>query len=226
MQSQRHSAHAAEAGIGHRRPVLNTLGPAHKMKPPHLALAVLLCLAGGSTAFAQDDPAVTSEDDAAVESNDGAGAETDDSAAPSRPAPVQKSAPFKDLPGRWVGEGRIGLKDGKTEKVQCRATYFVNPAGNELKQNIRCASASGKIEVKSLVNSTADGKLNGTWNELVYNLGGGMTGEVTERGLRIVVRAADLTANMDVMVMNDRQIVEIQFFNSTLRGLTLILKKG
>ena len=125
-----------------------------------------------------------------------------------------------------MGEGRIGLKDGKTEKVQCRATYFVNPAGNELKQNIRCASASGKIEVKSLVNATKDGKLNGTWNELVYNLGGEMTGEVTERGLRIVVRAGDLTANMDVIVMNDRQIVEIQFFNSTLRGLTLILKKG
>jgi hypothetical protein len=196
------------------------------MKPAHLTLAVLLCLAGGSAAFAQDDPAVTSEDDAAVESSDGAGAETDDSAAPSRPAPVQKSAPFKELPGRWVGEGRIGLKDGQTEKVQCRATYFVNAAGNELKQNVRCASASGKIEVKSLVNANKDGKLSGTWNELVYNLGGEMTGEVTERGLRIVVRAGDLTANMDVMVMNDRQIVEIQFFNSTLRGLTLILKKG
>jgi hypothetical protein len=129
------------------------------------------------------------------------------------------------LPGRWVGEGRIGLKDGKTETVKCRATYFVNGAGDELKQNIRCASASGKIEVKSLVNAK-DGKLSGTWNELVYNLGGEMTGEVTQRGLRIVVRAGDLTANMDVIVMNDRQIVEIQFFNSTLRGLTLILKKG
>ena len=54
-----------------------------------------------------------------------------------------------------------------------------------------------------------------------------MTGEVTERGLRIILRAGDLTANMDVIsVMNDRQIVEIQFFNSALRGLTLILKKG
>ena len=195
------------------------------MKPAHLALAALLCLAGAGLAFAQGDPAGTSEDDAAIESDDGAGAETDDSAPPPRPAPVQKSAPFKELPGRWVGEGRIGLKDGQTEKVQCRATYFVNPAGNELKQNVRCASASGKIEVKSLVNSK-DGKLSGTWNELVYNLGGEMTGEVTQRGFRIVVRAGDLTANMDVMVMNDRQIVEIQFFNSTLRGLTLILKKG
>lgn len=196
------------------------------MKPAHLVLAALLCLTGASGAFAQDKPGTAAEDEIIVEPDDGAAVQSDDSAAPPRPAAVQKSAPFKELPGRWVGEGRLGLKEGKTEKVQCRATYFVNPAGNELKQNIRCASASGKIEVKSLVNASKDGKLTGTWNELVYNLGGQMTGEVTERGLRIIVRAGDLTANMDVIVMNDRQVVEIQFFNSTLRGLTLILKKG
>ena len=71
-----------------------------------------------------------------------------------------------------------------------------------------------------------NGKLTGQWNELVYNLGGDMTGEVTQRGFRITVRGGDLTANMDVIVMNDRQIVEIQFFNSSVRGLTLVLKKG
>jgi hypothetical protein len=196
------------------------------MKPAHLVLAALLCLTGAGGALAQDKSGSAAENEIIVETDDGAAAPSDDSPEPPRPAAVQKSAPFKELPGRWVGEGRLGLKEGKTEKVQCRATYFVNPAGNELKQNIRCASASGKIEVKSLVNASKDGKLSGAWNELVYNLGGEMTGEVTERGLRIIVRAGDLTANMDVIVMNDRQIVEIQFFNSTLRGLTLMLKKG
>ena len=194
------------------------------MKPTHIALA-LLCIFGGG-ALAQEDTGVAADDEIVVETDDGAAVDNDDKGEPPRPAEVQKSAPFKELPGRWVGEGRIGLKEGKTEKVTCRATYFVNPAGNELKQNIRCASASGKIEVKSLVNASKDGKLSGTWNELMYNLGGEMSGEVTERGLRIVVRAGDLTANMDVIVMNNRQIVEIQFFNSALRGLTLILKKG
>lgn len=188
------------------------------MKLAYLALAFLLCCSGVGGASAQEDPGLPSDDDAAIGTDEG----TNES---SRPAAVRKAAPFKELPGRWIGEGRIGLKDGKTETVKCRATYFVNATGDELKQNIRCASASGKIEVKSVV-VAKDGKLSGTWNELVYNLGGDMTGEVTERGLRIVVRAGDLTANMDVMVMNDRQIVEIQFFNSTLRGLTLILKKG
>jgi hypothetical protein len=193
------------------------------MKPSYLFLAALLCLSG--TVAAQPAPG-TSKDEEIIVEDDAGGAVEEGPVEVPRPAAVLKSAPFKDLPGRWVGEGRLGFKEGKTEKVQCRATYFVNPAGNELKQNIRCASASGKIEVKSLVNASKDGKLTGTWNELIYNLGGEMTGEVTERGLRIVVRAGDLTANMDVIVMNDRQIVEIQFVNSTLRGLTLILKKG
>jgi hypothetical protein len=157
---------------------------------------------------------------------DSAGGPENSQAPATAPAgPVIKSAPFKDLPGRWTGEGRLGIKEGSTEKVQCRATYFVDKSGTELKQNIRCASASGKIEVKSVVNAK-DGKLTGTWNELMYNVGGEMAGEVTERGFRIKVRSGDLTANMDVIVLNGRQVVEIQFFNSSLRGLMLVLKKG
>jgi hypothetical protein len=143
-------------------------------------------------------------------------------AVPTRAA---GESPFKSLPGRWVGEGRLGLKDGKTEQVKCHATYFLADAAEELKQNIRCASASGKIEVKSVVVHKA-GKLSGTWNELIYNLGGDLAGEVTPNGFRIQVHGSDLTANMEVIVKEGRQIVEIQFFNSTLIGLTLILQQG
>jgi len=143
------------------------------------------------------------------------------------PAPViaQAESPFAALPGRWVGEGRVGFKEGQTETVKCRATYFLTNEGQGLRQTIRCASASGKIEVKSEV-ANADGKLTGTWNELIYNLGGELAGQVTPRGFRISVKGSDLAANMDVIVMKDRQMVEIQFFNSSLRGLTLLLQKG
>ena len=119
----------------------------------------------------------------------------DDSAnEPPHPAPVKKEAPFAELPGRWVGEGRIGMTEGKMESVKCRATYFVNGTGNELKQNIRCASAGGKVEVKSNV-IAKDGKLSGTWNELVYNLGGDMTGDFVGR------RIASLLAGRDEDVL-------------------------
>lgn len=135
------------------------------------------------------------------------------------------SAPFKDLPGRWVGEGRIGLESGKIEKVKCRATYFVSEGGAGLRQNIRCATSGAKIEVKSQLRSNA-GTLSGTWKELIYNLEGELTGKVTERGFRISVKGADMAANMEVILFKGRQVVEIQFIDSALVGLTLILTKG
>ena len=135
------------------------------------------------------------------------------------------ASPFKDLPGRWVGDGKLGLKEGKIETVKCRATYFLSDDGGELKQNIRCASASGNIEVKSVV-TYKDSKLSGTWNELIYNLGGDLSGQVTPNGFRISVRGEGLTANMEVIVREGKQIIEIQFFSNTLVGLTLVLSKG
>jgi predicted secreted protein len=141
------------------------------------------------------------------------------------PGAADPATPFNLLPGRWVGQGRLGLQGVKIEIVKCRATYFTSDDGSQLKQNVRCASQSGKIEVKSLI-AHSGGELSGTWNELVYNLGGELSGNVTERGFRISVRGSGLTANMEVAVAKSNQIIEIQFFDSTLLGLSLVLRKG
>jgi hypothetical protein len=129
------------------------------------------------------------------------------------------------LPGRWTGEGRLGFKDGKAETVTCRATYFAAMDAPGLKQTIRCASPSGKIELKSRLEDK-DGVLTGEWSEEVYNLKGELNGKVTERGLVVTVKGADLDANMDVIVKDNRQIVEIQFHNTSLIGLTLVLTRS
>jgi hypothetical protein len=109
------------------------------------------------------------------------------------PALSETSSPFSGLAGRWVGEGRLGVKDGKNEAVKCRATYFVSEQGDELKQTIRCASAAGNIEVLSDVKHGSD-TLTGTWRETVHNIEGELNGEVTDKGFRVAVRADDLTA--------------------------------
>lgn len=147
-------------------------------------------------------------------------------AAEVRAAP-QEMGPFANLDGWWGGTGRLRFKDGKTEDVKCRATYFVADQGNELKQTIRCASAGGKIELKSLVKH-ADGKLSGDWTEVVYNISGTLEGAVTPRGFRVTVKASEtqLSANMDIIAKDTKQMVEIQFFSETLIGLTLLLSKG
>src|SRR5262245_43411810 len=70
----------------------------------------------------------------------------------SAPSAVHASeiGPFGPVAGWWGGQGRLRFKDGKQEQVKCRTTYFVSGDGSDLKQTIRCASGSGKIEVTSL----------------------------------------------------------------------------
>jgi hypothetical protein len=141
----------------------------------------------------------------------------------AKPAALSQS--LASLPGLWTGEGRLGFKDGKAETVTCRATYFAAADAPGLKQTIRCASPSGKIELKSRLDDR-DGVLTGEWSEEMYNLKGDLQGKITERGLAVSVRGDDLNANMDVIVKNDRQIVEIQFHNTSLIGITLVLKRA
>jgi hypothetical protein len=134
-------------------------------------------------------------------------------------------SPFEPLMGRWVGEGRLGVKDNATERVECRVTYARGASGDQLRQSIRCSSAGGNVEVRSLV-SHAGGKVNGTWKELVRNMSGNVSGAVTPRGFRVSVRGDSLNANMDIILVDARQVIEIQFIDSSLVGLTLILQKG
>ena len=69
------------------------------------------------------------------------------------PASAVDVSPFEKLVGRWVGEGRLGVRDNATENVKCRVTYVVVQGQDQLKQTIRCASASGSIEVQSVVDA-------------------------------------------------------------------------
>jgi hypothetical protein len=109
--------------------------------------------------------------------------------------------------------------------VKCRVTYIRTSSADELQQTIRCASASGSIEVRSTVTHAA-GQLTGTWTELSRNMQGELTGNVTARGFRVYIKGDSLNANMDIAVLGAKQVIEIQFINSSLVGLTLILEKG
>ena len=141
------------------------------------------------------------------------------------PALAVDASPFDKIVGRWVGEGRLGIRDSATEQVKCRVTYLRASSADELQQTIRCASGSGSIEVRSTVTHAA-GALKGTWTELSRNMQGELTGNVTPRGFRVYIKGESLNANMDIAVLGAKQVIEIQFINSSLVGLTLILEKG
>jgi hypothetical protein len=134
-------------------------------------------------------------------------------------------SPFDPLVGRWVGEGRLGVRGSATEQVKCRVTYARLASGDQLRQSIRCASAGGNVEVQSVV-SHSGGLLTGSWKELVRDWSGGLSGAVTPKGFRVAVRGESLSANMDIALVDSRQVIEIQFIDSSLIGLTLVLEKG
>ncbi|MET0569685.1 MAG: hypothetical protein ABWZ74_11455 [Hyphomicrobiaceae bacterium] len=141
------------------------------------------------------------------------------------PALAVDASPFDKLVGRWVGEGRLGVRDNATEQVKCRVTYLLPGPTDQLQQTIRCATASGSIEVRSTVAHSA-GTLTGTWTELERKMHGELTGTVTPRGFRVNIRGEGLHANMDIVILGAKQVIEIQFIDSSLIGLMLILDKG
>ena len=144
---------------------------------------------------------------------------------PATSAIAVEASPFDKLVGRWVGEGRLGVRNGATEHVKCRVTYIHQNTGDPLQQTIRCASAGGSVEVRCWV-TYADGKLSGTWEELERKWKGKITGSVTPRGFKVGVSGDNIKANMDIVVLGSKQVVEIQFIDSSLIGLTLVLGKG
>lgn len=135
------------------------------------------------------------------------------------------ASPFAPLLGRWSGIGMIGYKESPAEKIKCRATYLLTDTEDELKQTIRCATAGGAVEIISNVKESG-GKLTGHWKETIHNFEGDLIGDVTPKGFHVVIQGSDVAANMDLVVNNDKQAVEIQFTNSSLIGMTLVMTKG
>jgi hypothetical protein len=138
-------------------------------------------------------------------------------------AAAQGASPFAKLAGRWLGEGRLGYAGGKVETVKCRVTYIVSQP--QVRQTIRCATEGDTVEVQSVV-THGSGSINGTWRELSRNWSGDLSGSLTANGFKVAIRGAELNANMDIIVRDNRQIIEIQFINSALIGLTLVLNRG
>lgn len=133
---------------------------------------------------------------------------------------------FEALKGWWLGFGRLGFKNGETENVKCRATYHLEKAdATEMRQMLRCASASGAVEIESSVKR--DGNLlSGMWSEKKHELSGQVAGQFVPDGFRVNVTGRHLTAEMTINVHADKHIVEIRFFESSLFALSMMFSRS
>ncbi|MFV0367797.1 MAG: hypothetical protein ACK5KM_05005 [Hyphomicrobiaceae bacterium] len=140
-------------------------------------------------------------------------------------ADEEKRVELSSFSGWWSGTGYLGFQGGERETVQCRATYREDKEAGSFAQSVRCATASGTVDIESTIIPDGDG-LRGTWREKKYNVAGDFTGQFVPRGFRVVVQSEDISANMTVLLNKGRQVIEVQFFNSKLIGMTLILQRG
>lgn len=118
------------------------------------------------------------------------------------------AAPINDLAGRWSGWGSITMASGASEQVKCIATYFVEGGGAQVRQNLRCASSSYKIDATAKLNH-ANGQLSGEWEEKTYSAVGSVAGKFTDKGFNLSIKGASFTASMAVSTTNCKQSISI-----------------
>lgn len=133
--------------------------------------------------------------------------------------------PFRNLSGTWAGSGTVTLSNGARERIRCRARYDVGPAGDTLRQHLRCASASYRFDLSSEVSYRA-GTISGNWTETTRNTGGTVSGSVTGGGqIQAVVDGSGFSAVLSVTTQGNRQSVQIASRGRELTQVSIVLTR-
>jgi hypothetical protein len=135
-----------------------------------------------------------------------------------------QSGPFAGLAGVWSGGGTVALDDGSTERIRCRATYAVSPAGTGLNQTLVCASDSYKFDLKTNVIAER-GTLSGTWSESSRNINGNLEGRASGGNFQVIATAPGFTADISLTTRGNRQSVVIKA-ESQFKGATITLSRS
>ena len=134
------------------------------------------------------------------------------------------STPFAGLSGSWSGGGTVTLSDGANERIRCRAMYVVGNGGNQLQQNLRCASDSFTFELRSDVNHQA-GQISGMWSELTRNVGGNVSGRASSGKIQALVSGPVFAASLALTMQGDRQSVLIRSDGATVTQVSITLNR-
>lgn len=116
------------------------------------------------------------------------------------------SNPFDALKGNWEGGGTVWLTDGKVKEVDCKATYKVS--GSNLTQNLECAGDDYEIEA-TLKLTDKSGKVKGSWNEVIYDASGAVTGNAKEDIVRAVIRGDKFSGRLSLKVVDAGHTINI-----------------
>jgi hypothetical protein len=136
---------------------------------------------------------------------------------------AQAASAFAGLGGSWSGSGHIRLENGQREAIRCSANY-VPRGGNGLGLALRCASASGRVELRASLEARG-GRVSGTWEERSYGVSGAVSGVASGGNLRLVF-SGSLSGAMLVTTSGNSQSISVRTDTSALQGVNVSLRRN
>jgi hypothetical protein len=136
-------------------------------------------------------------------------------------APV---SPFAAMAGTWAGGGVLSTTDGQQEQLRCRASYNVAGAGEQLRLNLRCASASYNFDLASDVEYRG-GAISGSWSESSRNASGTISGRASGDHVEAAARGDSFSAHLSLTTRGGRQTVSIQPQGGNITSVSLALSR-
>jgi hypothetical protein len=136
-------------------------------------------------------------------------------------APV---SPFTAMAGTWAGGGVLSTTDGQQEQLRCRASYDVAGAGDQLRLNLRCASASYNFDLASDVEYRG-GAISGSWSESSRNASGTISGRASGDHVEAAARGDSFSAHLSLTTRGGRQTVSIQPQGGNITSVSLALNR-
>ena len=88
---------------------------------------------------------------------------------------------------------------------------------------IRCASASAKIDLRSLL-AYEGGRVSGNWEERTFNASGEVTGRASSGSMTLNI-GGGISGSMSVSLSGSSQSVSIRTSGSGLKGVSISLRR-
>jgi hypothetical protein len=133
-------------------------------------------------------------------------------------------SPFTALAGAWTGGGTLSTSDGMQERLRCRASYNVSAAGEELRLNLRCASASYNFDLTSEAQYRG-GAISGSWSETSRNASGSLSGRAGGGHIEVSARGQNFSAELSLTTRGNRQLVAIHPQGTNITAVSLELAR-
>jgi hypothetical protein len=127
------------------------------------------------------------------------------------------------LGGSWSGSGHVHMENGQREAIRCSASYAPRAGGTAVGLSLRCASPSGRIELRASLQASGT-RVSGTWEERSYNATGDLSGVAADNSLRLRF-SGSLSGAMLVTTNGASQSISVQTDVSALKGVNVSLRR-